>query len=333
MQRYFVRRWFLLALIAVLVGGTSFSRILEPLAEIPALRYGIVAVVLFLMALPLQAQAMWQALKRPGPPLLAMAVTFGLLPLLAWGVSFVLSEPLANGLLVAAATPCTLASASVWTRRAGGDDSVAILVTIITNLVCFLVTPLWLVAMTGRDVQIPVGDMIQKLGLLVVLPMTFAQLLRLAGPVGVWATRRKIPLGVLAQTGILGMIFIGSIQTGQRLRSTTQEALAIFDLLLMVGAVMFVHLSMLFTGIGLARLLRFRREDQIAVGFAGSQKTLMVGLTVAMEIGASILPMVAYHVGQLFVDTIIADWLRRRSSTSEPALRTSELGQPPNRSS
>ena len=51
-----------------------------------------------------------------------------------------------------------------------------------------------------------------------------------------------------------------------------------------------------------------------AVGFAGSQKTLMVGLTLAIEYfpQAPILPVVAYHVCQLLVDTLVADWLKAR---------------------
>jgi sodium/bile acid cotransporter 7 len=59
-----------------------------------------------------------------------------------------------------------------------------------------------------------------------------------------------------------------------------------------------------------AAYLGFSREDRIAVGIAGSQKTLMVGLQMGLEIKLSILPIVVYHVGQLLLDTIIADRLR-----------------------
>jgi sodium/bile acid cotransporter 7 len=68
---------------------------------------------------------------------------------------------------------------------------------------------------------------------------------------------------------------------------------------------------MLACGIALAAGLRLPREDRIAVGIAGSQKTLMVGLQVALACQLLILPMVVYHVGQLIVDTIIADRWRR----------------------
>ncbi len=49
-------------------------------------------------------------------------------------------------------------------------------------------------------------DVMSKLGLLVVLPMIFAQLIRLLSPIARWGTLRKKPLGVLAQLGGLLMV-------------------------------------------------------------------------------------------------------------------------------
>lgn len=319
MKQFLIQRWFLIALVAVLAIGTCFANQLEPVTKfnLPGtalpLRSAIVAIVLFLMAFPLEASAMWRSLRRPGPPLLAVAVNVGLLPLFAWGVSFGLNADLGGGLLVAAATPCTLASAAVWTRRAGGNDAVAILVTIITNLFCFIVTPLWLLAMTGESVSSPelsLGNMSTKLGSLVVLPMVAAQLLRRYKPLGIWATREKLMLSVLAQCGLLIMVMFGAIQTGVGLSDPAQPNSSIFDLSMMLAAVCLVHTVMLWVGVYLAKAARFSREDQIAVAFAGSQKTLMVGLLMAISLQVSILPMVTYHVSQLFIDTLIADRFR-----------------------
>ncbi|MCO6458745.1 MAG: bile acid:sodium symporter [Pirellulaceae bacterium] len=319
MLTFLSRRWFLLSLAAVLLVGILGGRRLEPLAEVTLLRHGIVAAVLFLMALPLEAAAVWRALRFPAAPLLAVAVNFVVVPLLAWGASGTLSPELAPGLLVAATTPCTLASAAVWTRRAGGNDAPALLVTLITNATCFLVTPLWLAAMIGQHVEIDVGDMMRKLGLLVVLPMAVAQSLRASRLVGQWATRAKVGLSVLAQVGILFMVFLGAIGTGIRLFDDQSPALGWVQLAWMVVVVLAVHLLAWGIGFRLAGMWGLSRGDRIAVGFAGSQKTLMVGLQVAMESQVSILPMVAYHVGQLIVDTLIADRLRGGSHQAPPS--------------
>ena len=249
-------------------------------------------------------------------PALGIFMNSVALPLVTWLTVATVGMPLlgrelALGLLVVAATPCTLASAAVWTRRAGGNDAASIMVTVITNASCFLVTPFWLLQTTGQQAELDAQKMITKLLVVVVLPMTLAQLFRLARPVGRWATRHKTPLGVIAQTGVLTMVFIGSVQTGQRFSSSSTRP----DLLEMVAllvAVIGIHVLVLFSGMSAARLLRFDRGEQISVGFAGSQKTLMVGLQVSIELGFNIIPMVAYHISQLLIDTLIADRLRQK---------------------
>jgi sodium/bile acid cotransporter 7 len=65
----------------------------------------------------------------------------------------------------------------------------------------------------------------------------------------------------------------------------------------------------------LAAVCSIRRPAQIAVAIAGSQKTLMVALHIATTYfgGLAVLPAVVFHVGQLAVDTLIADYLSRKS--------------------
>jgi solute carrier family 10 (sodium/bile acid cotransporter), member 7 len=315
LRTFVIQRWFLILLATVLAAGIAQWGELMPLAEAAWLRNGVVATVLFLMALPLPAETTWRALRRPVAPLLGVAVNFGLLPLAAWGISFALRADTAAGLLVAAATPCTLASAAVWTRRAGGNDAAALLVTVLTNAFCFVITPLWLTLTLGTRVQgisIDAGKMVNDLALLVVLPMAAGQLVRLYRPLGSWATRRGRLLSVAAQCGILTMVLIGAIKTGQMLHEQPAEtAFAWWDWGEMIAATLGLHLGMLTAGVWLAAACRLPRGDRIAVGISGSQKTLMVGLQVALAAHIIILPMVVYHVGQLIVDTIIADRWRR----------------------
>jgi sodium/bile acid cotransporter 7 len=328
-RSFLVQRWFLLALVAVLAIGITCSVPLEKISTWKWLRDGIVAVVMFCMSLPLEARTMWQAMRKPGPPLLAIGITYGILPVFAWCISWLLQADLGLGLLVAASTPCTLASASVWTRRAGGNDAISTLVTILTNATCFFVTPLWLLALTGKSVGIENPDlsfakMTTQLGLLVVLPIVIAQCLRRYQPLAEFATGRRMEFGVLAQCGILAMVFLGAIRTGLKLHEQSQTA-SVMDLVAMVLAVLGVHVAMFWCGVTAAKFCGFSRADQIAVGFSGSQKTLMVGLLMAITLKVSILPMVAYHCLQLFVDTLIADGYRKHAEQAK--LADSDVGR------
>lgn len=182
------------------------------------LRNAIVATVLFLMALPRPIDAVWRVVRRPGAACLS---SFLNMPLIAWGLSNLLTGDLSVGLVLAAVVSSTMASASVWTRRAGGNDAVALVVTVVTvvtNGICFVVTPFWLLVI-----------LLHGLGLL--------------------------------------------------------------------------------TGLALALAVGIGSSDRIAVAIAGSQKTLMVGLYVAIHYfgGLVLIPLVIDHVVQLLMDTVVAD--------------------------
>lgn len=314
MPRFLLNQWFLILLAAVLALGFLKPEPFVGFASATWVRNSIVATVLFLMALPLESRTMVRTLRRPQAALLASTVNMGLVPLMSWGMSSLATGDLATGLIVAAAAPCTLASAAVWTRRAGGNDAVAMLVTILTNATCFLTTPFWILMATGKSTSISLNEMIGKLGVLVVLPMVMAQLMRLSAPVAEFATRRKRLLGTWAQLGILSMVLIGAVNTNRNLAATPwQEAAGWLSFVWLAVLVVAIHLAAMWSGWLLALLMGLDRADRIAVAISGSQKTLMVGLFVAINYfgGLTLLPMVFYHVGQLVVDTIIADvWSR-----------------------
>jgi sodium/bile acid cotransporter 7 len=311
-------RWFLLALVTVLVAGMAWPDAVSPFTQrLP--REAVVAFVMLLMALPMEARAMWNAARRPGAAWLGTLVNAGIAPPLGWLASQVLSVELAVGVIVAVVVPCTLAAATVFTRRGGGNDAVAILVTTITNLACFLTVPLWLWLLVGeRGTEagaIDYSALMLQLALLVVAPIAAAQLARQRLPIAAWATRHKKLLSEIAQAGILCMVLVGAVGCGERLQDLGNDsALVAFDIGLMIAVVAAVHLVLLFLGFNLAGALGMNRPDAIAVGIAGSQKTIMVGLYVALAFSPlAILPMVAYHAGQLILDTLVTDWWRRRS--------------------
>jgi len=333
MREFLVQRWFLLALLGVVVVGTLFATNLAALFALLPVSWEnfLIAAMMFLMALPLEPSAVGQALRRPHGAALAVAASFLIAPLIAWAIAPLLGRvypDLGYGLVIAAAVPTTVASAAVWTRRAGGNDAVALLAMFLTNVACFVVTPtiLWLAAgAVVESERFQPGPMMVRLALIVALPLVAAQVIRLWPPVAAWSLRRKIPLGVVCQLGMLTMVLAGVVQCGEKLHGldlphTTQAGdrsggIGSLGWLAMIAAVLAIHVTTLVIGQGLGRMLRLPRADWIAVGFAGSQKTLLVGLGIALGYShvfgpLAVLPMVVYHVAQLLVDTLIADRLR-----------------------
>lgn len=319
MRSFLSRQWFLISLFILICLGFACPAWFEPLSQAKFLRNCVVAVVLFVMALPLDTKSVRDSIRRPWPALVASLVNVGVLPLVTWMLVPMLSnEDMRRGLLVTAAVPCTLASAAVWTRRAGGDDTVAILVTTITNLTCFLTIPFWLYLTLGSELtaedQARLVRMPLRLGMLVVAPMTLAQILRQRSSIGDWATRNKSHLSKFAQVGILIMVLSGATVCGLKLADTSVKQLS--GVVPMALLALTLHLIVFFIGFRLAGWLGFSRPQQIASGIAGSQKTLMVGLDIAITYvgGLAILPMVTYHIIQLLADTVIADRLSSGNS-------------------
>lgn len=325
MKDFLKNQWFLFSLSGVLLVGFFLSKQVEPIAEMQAFRNGLLFVVLFLMALPVKTADLGRAIKSPWAALYASAINFIMIPLLAWTGSMWFDTFLGEGMIIAAAVPCTLASAAVWTRRAGGNESVAIFVTLFTNLLCFLLTPFWIWLTLGKSAEISTGDLIWKLALLVVLPMVLAQLLRQQKWVGNWSTQRQTELSLLAQLGILVMVMIGAAKMGIKLSdgSVSFSWIEICKVLLVVNV---IHFSALYFGRYSAKLLGFGIREQIAIGIAGSQKTLMVGLNTAVELNRSILPMLLFHICQLLFDTIIADRWKKETNLQPGKVTTKETG-------
>jgi sodium/bile acid cotransporter 7 len=316
------RQWFLAALTALLILGIAWPERLSPIANLLPQDW-VIASVLLVMSLGLETRMVWGAVRRPTAAVLAFAVNLGIVPPLAWLASRLLESNLAQGLIVASVVPCTQASAAVWTRRAGGNDTIAVLTTMSTGLACFLATPAWLELLVGRaGGQQDFGRMVTRLALLVALPILLGQSLRAPAAVRGWATQHAKGLALYAQLGILSMVLVGAVECGRQLGALSEGVAPIAGqiavMILLAGA---VHTAAWWVGFWSGHRLGLSRPDQIGVAFAGSQKTLMVGLAIAIDFGGlAVLPMVAYHVEQLLIDTVLVDWLRRRNEETEPLM-------------
>ncbi|MEQ9409600.1 MAG: bile acid:sodium symporter [Fuerstiella sp.] len=283
------------------------------------------AAILFLMAVTLNSGRLLVAIRRPTPVVTACLVNQVVLPLMCLPlIALQKSADMRVGLLIAASVPCTMAAASVWTRRAGGNDAVSLLVTLLTNGGCFLVTPLWMSVGTRwfgtSDTSTGLGfqDMVISLVLAALLPALIGQLLRLSETIRRFVDKRKAFFGILAQLIILMLVFISSFKGGLRFQADGMAAnLRHLEFATVWACCIGLHLMAMLIVWPLTGVLRMAEEDRRACVFAGSQKTLPIGILVSQATGLpfSLLPMLMYHVSQLFIDTWVADRLRSRPST------------------
>jgi sodium/bile acid cotransporter 7 len=309
------KRWFLLLLLTGL--GLAWLQP-DPMRSWTAFVHprAVVAVAIFLTALSLPSDHLLRSFLRPFPPLLATAISYGVLPLLGSLVIRLLPDAdLQTGVMIIVSVPCTLASAVLWTRMAGGNEAAALLVVVATTATSWLITTAWLAWALGAAVQVEAGAMMLSLLTVLIAPVALGQLIRALTPVGRAAERHKQALGVVSQLLVLLIVLKAAVdvrvQIGEGATRVSMAWLAATALLCAA-----LHLTGVLGGLGIGTLLGFDRHDRIAVAFAGSQKTLPVALYLFITYFResypwAILPVVFYHIGQLFLDTFIAEWLKR----------------------
>ncbi len=346
MSAFLKKRWFLVALVVLIplgifwgmqqapVAGSSSTEMATGFWSRISLPQVVTAAVLLMMAFSLDSNHLKDAVRSPGPVLWASVVNYGGIPLLAWVVAgFQLLPDFRYGLLIAATVPCTLAAASVWTRKAKGNDAVSLMVTLLTNTACFLVTPFWLHIMTGEGVSLGSARMVFRLLIVVLVPTILGQMLRQIPRLEAFAVRRKTPIGVVAQSMILVLVFLAAFKAGGQLAGDgpRPSAGAVF---LVWGSCMAIHLFAMLIGWLGSRGFGFSRENRAAILFSCSQKTLPVGVLIATDptmlgnpnllgtglgIPFAVFPMLMYHASQLFIDTVVADNLAALADAEETA--------------
>jgi sodium/bile acid cotransporter 7 len=315
---WLLRRWFLLLLVTGVSVALVRPEMLRPAAERLPVRL-VVALSLLLMAWSLEGRRLWQAVGRPRGIAWALVISYGCLPGLALLLGPLLAPvDLGLGLLIMASVPCTLSSAVLWTRHAGGDEALALLVVVLTNALGWLVAPLWLACAAPVAVSLDVTAMMRTLVLVLVLPVVAGQFLRLLPGVPALAIRYRRVNAVIARLLVATTLVAATALAAGGLGETAPGMVA-----LTVVACLVVHGAGVFLGLGAGKLVGLDRHDRIAIGFAGSQKTLPVALMLfngyyLADYPLAVLPLVVYHAGQLLVDTLIADRLASRLDAPPP---------------
>jgi sodium/bile acid cotransporter 7 len=310
-------RWFVL----LLAGGVALAWArpgwVRPWVGWPPLP-ALVALALFLVAWGMEGRSLYRAAVRPGAALWAVAVSYGALPALAWLAGPLLPLPdLAVGLLLIACVPCTLASAVLWTRLAGGSEAVALLVVVLTTGLSWLATTAWLALTTGERVSADAGAMMRGLALVLLLPVGLGQLARKVPGVAPFVARHRALIGSASRLLILAVLLRAAADlSGHTARLTAPALLAT------AAVALGLHLAALALGLGGARALRLPRPDAIGAAFAGSQKTLPVALFLygayyEARYPLAVVAVVFYHAGQLLADTLVAEWLAGRAAAGK----------------
>jgi len=246
--------------------------------------------------------------------------SYVLFPLATWVLVWLLGHQLPDGLRVGfyilAAVPTTITSCVVFTHLAGGSMAVALFNAVVGNLSGVLLTPIIMLIMMGvAKISVDVDELavLQRLGLIVVLPFVVGQIIHHAAR-GRTAGVRK-PMAI---TNRICILFIVLIAFGAVFGPEVQRV-SLIDVAVPLACVIPGHFVVLWLAWAGAKLCGFARRDCIAVVFTAPQKTLALGIPLATTIlqeradliGLAILPLIVYHTLQLFVSGFLVNRLKR----------------------
>jgi len=245
---------------------------------------------------------------------LVLLSTYCIAPLVAYGLA-VGFQPKGNAdfliaVMIMAAQASSLASALALTVLARGNQEIALIFTLISSSLTVVLTPFILQLSVGAEVELPVGSMILKMLLVVILPITLGQVLRRF----LWNKVQQFIKGIrlVPQMIILVFMYTGfSVATG-KIQDNTEIVLRIF----LVSALL--HAILLGWNFCISLLFRLDSGTGTALVFSGSQKTLPNGIYLWKEFFGHIqigpLPLVIYHLIQLVVDTFLVPFFEKRNT-------------------
>ncbi|WP_332769418.1 bile acid:sodium symporter family protein [Phenylobacterium sp.] len=307
--------------IAAIVGMVVLASILPARGEAApvvatATKFGI-ALVFFLHGAKLSPDAVIKGLLHWRLHGLVLVTTFILWPLTGLGAaalpSWALPAALAPGVVFLACLPSTIQSAIGFTAIARGNVAAAVCGASASNLIGMVATPVMAGVLLGAQGEGVSLASLQAILLQLLAPFLAGQLLRpwVAG----FIQRHAKPFGLVDRGSILLVVynaFSGAVVAG------IWSQVSALDL----ARIMLICVVLLATSLGfmvwVARMRGFSAEDEIAIVFGGSNKSLAAGVPMAgvlfpaATVGFILLPVMLYHQFQLMTCAAMAQRYAKR---------------------
>jgi len=284
-----------------------------------------IALLFFLHGAKLPRQAVISGFTHWRLHLMVLGTTFVLFPIAGLALqplaTVLLGGSLAAGLLFLTLLPSTVQSSIAFTAIAGGNVPAAVVAASVSNILGVFLTPaLVALFMSGGDAVGVSLEAIWKILLQLLAPFVLGQL---AQPfVGDWIRSHK-PLVTQVDRGSILLVVFSAFSASVVEGLWAQVSLLQLGLLLGFSSVLLALVMMLTTWA--ARRAGMSTEDEIAIVFCGSKKSLASGVPIASALfpaaqaGFIILPVMIFHQIQLLVCASLANRYAKQIAAHEEA--------------
>jgi len=279
-----------------------------------------IVLLFFLHGAKLSREAVIAGLGHWRLHLLVLACTYALFPLVGLGARALGSgwvEPaLLAGVLFLCLLPSTVQSSIAFTSVARGNVAAAVCSASASNLIGIFLTPALVSLLMDAHGAGASLEAVRTIVLQLLLPFILGHLSR---PLTAkWLAKEKRFVGLVDRGSILLVVytaFSAAVVEGLWKRLSAQDLLAVLVLDVVILALVLTITTLA------ARKLGFSKEDEIAIVFCGSKKSLASGVPMAgvlfpaAAVGMMIVPLMLFHQIQLMVCAVLA----RRYAARLPA--------------
>ncbi|HVJ44007.1 MAG TPA: bile acid:sodium symporter family protein [Dongiaceae bacterium] len=279
--------------------------------------YAAIALLFFLYGARLPVETIIQGLTNWRLQITVLLSTFLLFPLLGLAFSHLfqglLGPSLSLGLLFLCLLPSTVQSSIAFTSIARGNVAAALCSASISNLLGIFISPLLVALLLARHDAGISASSIKDIVLQLLVPFLAGQILRpwLKNFVG----KHKFLLSLVDRGSILLVVYTAF---SEGVVNGIWSQIDIQSLLLLLGANLILLAIVLVLTTIISRRMGFSKEDEIAIVFCGSKKSLASGIPIAnvlfpaQTVGLMVLPLMLFHQVQLMACAAIARRYARR---------------------
>lgn len=314
MRNLLKKNWFFIGIAVVVVLALSFPGLGLFVKEHKILNFGIFLTFL-ITGLSLDTRTILEQLKNVRVLIASLLSSLLLIPVITAilaGLAFPGNPDFVVGAIIIAVAPVTVASGTVMTAMALGNVPLSLFICVLCNFASLLSIPLVLSLLLGtaQGIELPVGKILGTLAVTVLVPTLLGQILR------PWLKEAIVPykkaFSIFSQCIVLLIIFNAVSSSSGVISGMGAGIVGLFAFMT------FLHGLILGMNLGISRVIRLDGPSTSAFTIHTSQKTLTISYLVwagyfAHAFPLAMVPGIAYHLVQMFMDTFVAAWFKKRA--------------------
>lgn len=278
----FINRFLIQLLMAAIAAGLVVGHFFPNLGPMLQPFYPLcLFIMLYPMMVGIKLGEVAGAARRLGFIAVAMVLNYLLSPLAAAGLAkvFLGSHPdFAVGLILTGVVPCA-GMIVAWTGMAGGNMSLALVITVLSLLAGIVLIPAWMLALANTYVPVNALGMLKTILMAIVVPLILGNLTRIG--LVKWKGQKKFMelKSIFPAVSALGMYSVFFISMSAEAATLVHHP----EYLLLIALPLVILYAVLFcVGILCARLGKMNFADMVALTYGVGGKNISIALALAV---------------------------------------------------